>query len=176
MRAIRLPSHAVSCPYFNRLLSDASWTKRLMRRITVLILTSECGKLHYGSAGHVDDVIRKFILDSKMLASAAYDAEKQILHPRFRKTGDEYRYFEFPATKYQAFLDAESSGRFLLAHIRDRFPYERLAKPHAAGSRRDGLGQSASDVALCGATRYTSCVLAATTVKVCGAGTGSPSR
>ena len=71
-------------------------------------------------------------LESKMFASVAYDAEKQILHLRFRKTGDVYRYFEFPNRDYQAFLDAESSGRFFLAHIRDRFRYERLAKLQAA--------------------------------------------
>jgi hypothetical protein len=71
-------------------------------------------------------------LESKMFSSAAYDAEKQILHLRFRKTGDVYRYFEFPPSDYQAFLDAESRGRFFLAHIRDRFPYDRLDKPHAA--------------------------------------------
>jgi hypothetical protein len=67
-----------------------------------------------------------------MLASAAYDAEKQMLHLRFRKTGDVYRYFEFTAAVYQEFLDAESRGRFFLAHIRDHFPFERLAKLHAA--------------------------------------------
>jgi len=71
-------------------------------------------------------------LDSKMLGSVAYDAEKQILHLRFRNTGDVYRYFEFPATEYQALIDAESRGRFFLAHIRNRFPFERLAKLHAA--------------------------------------------
>jgi hypothetical protein len=71
-------------------------------------------------------------LESKMLASVAYDAEKQILYLRFRKTGEVYRYIDFPATEYQAFLDAESRGRFFLAHIRDIFPYERLAKLHAA--------------------------------------------
>ena len=71
-------------------------------------------------------------LESKMLASVAYDAEKQILYLRFRKTGDVYRYLEFPATEYKAFLDAESRGRFFLANIRHRFPYERLAKLHAA--------------------------------------------
>jgi lysyl-tRNA synthetase class 2 len=71
-------------------------------------------------------------LESKMLASVAYDAEKQILYLRFRKTGDVYRYFEFPAADYQAFLDAESRGHFFLAQIRDRFPFERLAKLHAA--------------------------------------------
>jgi hypothetical protein len=71
-------------------------------------------------------------LDSEMLTSVAYDAGKQILHLRFRKTGDVYRYFEFPSTEYQAFLDAESRGRFFLAHIRDRYQYECLAKLHTA--------------------------------------------
>ena len=72
------------------------------------------------------------LLDSRMLAAAAYDEQKQILHLRFRKTGDVYRYFEFQAADYQAFLDADSRGRFFLAHIRDRFRYERLATLHAA--------------------------------------------
>ena len=71
-------------------------------------------------------------LQSRMLSAAAYDEKNQILYLRFRKTGDVYRYFEFPATNYQAFLDAESRGRFFLAHIRDRFPYERVARLQAA--------------------------------------------
>jgi KTSC domain len=71
-------------------------------------------------------------LESKMLASVAYDADQLILHLRFRDSGDVYRYFEFPATEYQAFLDAESHGRFFLAHIRNCFRYERMAKLHVA--------------------------------------------
>jgi len=71
-------------------------------------------------------------LESEMLASVAYDAEEQILHLRFRKTGDVYRYLEFPAAEYQAFLHAESHGRFFLAHIRDKYPYKRMAKLRAA--------------------------------------------
>jgi len=71
-------------------------------------------------------------LESRMFASVAYDAERQILHLRFRKTGDVYRYFEFPAVDYQAFIEADSKGRFFLAKIRNRFPYERLARLHAA--------------------------------------------
>ena len=51
---------------------------------------------------------------------------------RFRKTGDVYRYFDVTAKQYQDFLDAESRGRFFLAHIRDRFRFERVAKLHAA--------------------------------------------
>ena len=67
-----------------------------------------------------------------MLASAAYEADKEILYLRFRKTGDVYRYFEFPVADYQAFLDAESHGRFFLAQIRGHFRYERMARLQAA--------------------------------------------
>ena len=71
-------------------------------------------------------------LESKMFTSAGYDAEREILYLRFRKSGDVYRYFGFPAGEFQAFLAAESHGRFFLAHIRDSYPYERLAKLRAA--------------------------------------------
>ena len=71
-------------------------------------------------------------LRSKMLAANAYDNSKQILYLRFRNTGDVYRYFEFPDSAYQAFLRAESKGRFFRSHIRDHFRYERMAKLHAA--------------------------------------------
>ena len=71
-------------------------------------------------------------LESKMFTSVWYDADKQVLYLRFRKTGDVYRYFEFPVTEYSVFLNAESRGRFFLAHIRDRFRFERIAKLKAA--------------------------------------------
>jgi hypothetical protein len=71
-------------------------------------------------------------LESKMLSSAAYDPEKQVLYLCFRDRGDLYRYGEFPVAEYQAFLAAESKGRFFLARIRDRFPYQRLAKLQVA--------------------------------------------
>ena len=71
-------------------------------------------------------------LESKMLSAAAYDDSKQILYLRFRNTGDVYRYFDFPAANYQAFLGAESKGRFFRSHIRDHFRYERMANLHAA--------------------------------------------
>jgi hypothetical protein len=72
------------------------------------------------------------MLESQMLSAAAYDDSRQILYLRFRNTGDVYRYLEFPAAGYQAFLGAESKGRFFRSHIRDHFCYERLAKLHTA--------------------------------------------
>jgi hypothetical protein len=70
-------------------------------------------------------------IESKMFTSVAFEPGKQILYLRFQ-SGDVYRYFEFPAAEHQALLDAESRGRFFLAHIRDRFRYERMVKLHAA--------------------------------------------
>jgi hypothetical protein len=67
-----------------------------------------------------------------MLTAVAYEADQQILYLRFRTGGDVYRYFEFSPSQYQAFLDAEFQGRFFLAHIRDCFRYERMAKLRAA--------------------------------------------
>jgi len=71
-------------------------------------------------------------LESQMLSAAAYDDSKQILYLRFRNTGDVYRYFALPAADYQAFLRAESKGRFFRSQIRDHFRYERMAKLRAA--------------------------------------------
>ena len=71
-------------------------------------------------------------LESKMLSAAAYDDSQQILYLRFRNTGAVYRYFDFSAADHQAFLSAESKGRFFRYRIRDHFRYERMAKLHAA--------------------------------------------
>jgi hypothetical protein len=70
-------------------------------------------------------------LDSKMFLSVAYDATQRILYLRFR-SGDVYRYFQFFQDDYHHFIAAESKGRHFLDHIRERFPYERMAKLHVA--------------------------------------------
>jgi hypothetical protein len=69
--------------------------------------------------------------ESKLLAASAYDAGMHILYLRFR-SGEVYRYFEFPEQQYRELLDAESRGRYFLNNIRKRFRFERLAKLHAA--------------------------------------------
>jgi KTSC domain len=66
-----------------------------------------------------------------MLLSVAYDANKHILYLRFR-SGDVYRYFDFPDEAHQQFLLAESKGQFFLTNIRSCFRYERLAKLQVA--------------------------------------------
>jgi hypothetical protein len=69
--------------------------------------------------------------ESKLLTASVYDAGMHILYLRFR-SGEVYRYFEFPEQQYRELLDAESRGRYFLTNIRKRFRYERLAKLHAA--------------------------------------------
>jgi hypothetical protein len=78
------------------------------------------------------DSITWLPLESEMFTSTAYDADRQVLYVRFRKSGDVYRYFEFPVERNEAFLNAESHGRFFLAHIRNKYPYERLARLQTA--------------------------------------------
>lgn len=70
-------------------------------------------------------------IESKLLSSAAHDAEHSILYLRFR-SGDVYRYFEFSPEQYRQLLAAESRGRYFLANIRNQFRYERLARLQAA--------------------------------------------
>ena len=71
-------------------------------------------------------------LESKMLSAAAYDDSKQILYRGTADTGQVYRYFDFPIANQQAFVSAESKGRYFRYLIRDRFRSERMAKLHAA--------------------------------------------
>jgi len=66
-------------------------------------------------------------LESKLLAAEAYEAPRRILYLRFH-SDEVYRYFTFPSEQYQAFLDAESQGKYFLSHIRNQFPYERLPR------------------------------------------------
>ena len=68
-------------------------------------------------------------LESKMFTSVWYDADKQVLYLRFRKTGDVYRYFEFPVHQYTDFLAADSHGRYFNQHILDRFREEMVRPP-----------------------------------------------
>jgi hypothetical protein len=58
--------------------------------------------------------------ESSSLAALSYNADQQVLEIEFR-SGETYRYFDVPATDYEALLAAESKGRHFNAHIRNRF-------------------------------------------------------
>jgi KTSC domain len=70
-------------------------------------------------------------VESKILLSVAHDPTKHILYLPFR-SGDVYRYFDFPNETYQQFLLVESKGQFFLTNIRNGLRYERLPKLQVA--------------------------------------------
>jgi hypothetical protein len=68
---------------------------------------------------------------STVVTSAAYDDSKRQLYLKFH-SGKVYRYFEFPAHRYDEFLAAESQGKYFGAHIRGQFRDEEVrgTQPH----------------------------------------------
>lgn len=67
-------------------------------------------------------------VESSSLASVGYDPASQTLDVEFRH-GGHYRYFQVPASSHEALMAASSKGRFFVAEIRNRYPYERVADP-----------------------------------------------
>ena len=65
-------------------------------------------------------------LDSSVFTSAAYLPAKRMLYLRFR-SGELYRYLDFPPQQYRDFLAADSKGQYFSRNIRDRFPCEHLS-------------------------------------------------
>jgi lysyl-tRNA synthetase class 2 len=63
-------------------------------------------------------------VESEAIAEIDYDAARSTLFVRFAH-GDWYSYFAVPKQVHEAFVAAESHGRFFHEHIRDRFPYRR---------------------------------------------------
>ncbi len=70
-------------------------------------------------------------VDSKTLASVAYDETKLTLELEFR-SGERYRYSRVPLELYRQLMNADSKGAFFNSHIRDQFPTEHLAKARSA--------------------------------------------
>ncbi len=73
-------------------------------------------------------------IKSSVFASFAYNSREHILFLRFR-SGEIYRYFDFPLADYRDFLAAESKGIYFATHIRDKFRFEHYLSVHEAGAR-----------------------------------------
>jgi hypothetical protein len=80
-----------------------------------------------GTIGNEAENLPWRALDSHLLAASAYSESRHILYLRFQ-SGEVYRYFTFPPEQYEAFLNADSQGRYFLGHIRNCFPYQRLPR------------------------------------------------
>jgi hypothetical protein len=71
-------------------------------------------------------------IDSSVLRSAAYVAQRRWLYLEFR-SGEIYRYFDFPPQQYRDLLAAESKGTYFGKYIRNCFRYEHLPRSRRAG-------------------------------------------
>ena len=71
-------------------------------------------------------------VDSSVLKAAAYLTRRRWFYLRF-KSGEIYRYFDFPAQQYRDFLAVESKGTYFGKYIRNHFQYERLPRSRHAG-------------------------------------------
>jgi hypothetical protein len=63
-------------------------------------------------------------VESEAIDEIGYDAERSVMFVRFSH-GGWYTYFDVPADTYEAFVAAESHGRFFHERVRDRFSYRR---------------------------------------------------
>lgn len=81
---------------------------------------------------HMPDPISWIPIDSTALESAAYVAQRRCLYLRF-KSGEIYRYFDFPPNRYRDFMAAESKGRYFGRYIREQFRCEHLPQSRHAG-------------------------------------------
>lgn len=63
-------------------------------------------------------------VESEAIDEIEYDAKRSILFVRFAH-GEWYHYFEVAPAVSNAFLAADSKGRFFHEHIRDRYPFKR---------------------------------------------------
>jgi hypothetical protein len=71
--------------------------------------------------------------ESSVLAAAAYIDRERLLYLEFRSAAI-YRYFDFPAEKYDELLAADSKGQYFGSHIRDRYLYEQVRPGHRTAS------------------------------------------
>ena len=64
-------------------------------------------------------------ITSSVIARVRYDTASGTLDVAFL-SGKMYRYRDVPAPVYDAFMTAESKGRFFNTQIRDRFSFEQM--------------------------------------------------
>ena len=65
-------------------------------------------------------------IESSSVDAVGYDPDSGKLYVRFKGSGRAYVYYGVPASVYDAFLAADSKGRFVNARIKGRYEYRRL--------------------------------------------------
>lgn len=63
-------------------------------------------------------------VQSSNIASIGYESNSQVLEVEFND-GSIYQYFNIPSNVHEGIMSASSHGRYLHAHIKDQYPYQR---------------------------------------------------
>lgn len=69
--------------------------------------------------------MNRTLVNSEMVRSVGYDPEMTTLEVEFNHGGT-YQYYEVSATKHAELMKAESIGRFVLEHIKDKHPFKKI--------------------------------------------------
>lgn len=81
---------------------------------------------HQPSSDRVTDLImERTPVTSKNIQSIGYDPETQTLEIEFN-TGGVYQYAGVPEGEYEAMMNADSKGKYLIANIKGRYSYTKL--------------------------------------------------
>lgn len=62
---------------------------------------------------------------SSNIRSVGYDPETAVLEIEFH-SGSVYQYLSVPPDIHASFMQAASKGKFLTAHIKNRFPFRQV--------------------------------------------------
>jgi hypothetical protein len=66
--------------------------------------------------------MRRAPVSSETIASVGYDERRSTLEIEF-VSGGVYRYYGVPENIHEALMEADSHGRYFVAHIRNAYPY-----------------------------------------------------
>ena len=64
-------------------------------------------------------------VSSSNISAIGYDSDSETLEVEFTN-GSVYSYSNVPPGEYEAFMNADSQGKYLHANIKGRYPYVRL--------------------------------------------------
>jgi KTSC domain len=85
--------------------------------------------------GLEDRPLRRVPVESSAIRSVGYDPRRRVLDVEFAG-GAVYRYLDVPPRAHAALLAADSYGRYVNAHVRDRYRWVRLRGPIRAAARQ----------------------------------------
>ena len=63
---------------------------------------------------------------SSLIKNVKYLPSTQVLTVEFQKGGNVFQYHNVPKTIFEGFLKAESTGKYFLANVKDKFEAKKI--------------------------------------------------